>query len=176
MSDIHSVPSEPSSDPIASGTYLVDVAQSAVTFRAKAFGVMWVRGHFPVRYGSMEIGGGLLTGDGVLAADGIDTGLGPRDWHLRTSHYLHAREHPTIRVAVDGADLSAESIQCEVMVRGTAAPVQVQLRSVQTDGETIVLIADAELDRTVFPMLGPWAGVSRFVHLGITIVARAGDK
>ncbi|MFC9841393.1 YceI family protein [Rhodococcus sp. NPDC127530] len=176
MPDIHSVPSNSSPDSIPAGTYVVDTARSAVTFRAKAFGVMWVRGHFPVRDGSIEIGGGKLAGAGVLDANEISTGLAPRDWHLRSSHYLHTNEHPTIRVAIDNACLSDESIPCEVTVRGTAAPVRLQLRSVEAGDGALELVADVTLDRTVFPMLGPWAGVSRLVHLGITIVALPGGE
>ena len=175
MPDIQSVPSGPSSDAIPAGTYVVDTTQSTVAFRAKAFGLMWVRGTFPVRDGSIEISHGRLTGGGALAADKIGTGMAPRDWHLRTSHYLNTAEHPKIRVAIDGAALSAESVRCEVTVRGTAAPVELQLRSVQTDCDTIELIADTTLDRTVYPMLGPWAGVSRLVHLEVKIVARPSD-
>ncbi|QYA99835.1 YceI family protein (plasmid) [Rhodococcus sp. USK10] len=176
MPDIHSVSSNFSPDSIPAGAYVVDTARSVVTFRAKAFGAMWVRGNFPIRDGSIEIGGGKLAGTGVLAADEISTGLAPRDWHLRSSHYLHTREHPTVQVAIENVDLSDESVPCEVTVRGTTAPVRLQLRSVKAGDGALELVADVTLDRTVFPMLGPWAGVSRLVHLGITIVALSGGE
>lgn len=90
---------------------------------------MWVRGRIPVREGSITVSGGRITGTGLLAADRIDTALGPRDWHLRSAHYLHTDKHPTIEVVIDGADLSSGSVPCEVTVRGghgtrpVAAPI-----------------------------------------------------
>ncbi|GCE44573.1 COG2353: Uncharacterized conserved protein [Rhodococcus wratislaviensis] len=168
MPDIHSASSDPA---IPAGTYAVDTERSAVTFRAKAFGLMWVRGRIPVLEGSITVSDGRITGTGLLAADRIDTALGPRDWHLRSAHYLHTDKHPTIRVAIDGADLSSGSVACEVTVRGTTAPTQLQLRSIAA-ADTLDITAETTVDRTVYPMLGPWAGVSRRANLAITLVAR----
>jgi polyisoprenoid-binding protein YceI len=169
MPDIHSASSV--SPAIPAGTYAVDTEQSAVTFRAKAFGLMWVRGRIPVREGSITVSGGRITGTGLLAADRIDTALGPRDWHLRSAHYLHTDKHPTIEVAIDGVDLSSGSVPCEVTVRGTTAPPQLQLRSIAA-ADALDITAETTVNRTVYPMLGPWAGVSCRANLGITLVAR----
>ncbi|MDV7243220.1 MULTISPECIES: YceI family protein [Rhodococcus] len=171
MPDIHSASSDPASTTIPSGTYAIDTGRSAVTFRAKAFGLMWVRGRIPVREGSITVSGGRITGTGLLAANRIDTALGPRDWHLRSAHYLHTDKHPTIRVAIDGAALSSQSVPCEVTVRGTTAPVRLQLRAIEV-ADTLHITAETTVDRTVYPMLGPWAGVSRRANLVITLVAR----
>lgn len=171
MPDISPASSDPASTAIPAGTYAVDTEQSTVTFRAKAFGLMWVRGRIPVREGSITISDGRITGTGLLDADRIDTALDPRDWHLRSAHCLHTNKHPTIRVAIDGADLSSHSVPCEVTVRGTTAPTQLQLRSIKEAG-TLDITAETTVDRTVYPMLGPWAGVSRRANLTITLVAR----
>jgi polyisoprenoid-binding protein YceI len=74
---------------IPAGTYQVDPARSELKFRAKAFGLMWVRGRIPVTSGTIRITEGQLEGSGEIGAAEIDTGLAARDWHLRTSHYLH---------------------------------------------------------------------------------------
>ncbi|MDH6287770.1 YceI family protein [Rhodococcus opacus] len=171
MPDIHSASSDPASTAIPAGTYAVDPERSTVTFRAKAFGLMWVRGRIPVREGSITVSGGRITGTGLLAADRIDTALGPRDWHLRSAHYLHTDKHPTIEVVINGADLSRGSVPCEVTVRGATAPTQLQVRSIDA-ADTLDITAKATVDRTVYPMLGPWAGVSRRANLVITLVAR----
>ncbi|MFC9556236.1 YceI family protein [Rhodococcus sp. NPDC056960] len=169
--DTHSASSDPASAAIPAGTYAVDTERSMVTFRAKAFGLMWVRGRIPVREGSITISEGRITGTGLLAADRIDTALGPRDWHLRSAHYLHTDKHPTIRVAIDGAYLSSQSVPCEVTVRETTAPTQLRLRSIEAV-DTLHITAETTVDRTVYPMLGPWVGVSRRANLLITLVAR----
>ena len=129
MPDTHSASSDPASATIPAGAYAIDPERSTVTFRAKAFGLMWVRGRIPLLEGSITISDGGITGTGLLAADRIGTALAPRDWYLRSAHYLHTDEHPTICVAIDGADLSSQSVPCEVTVRGghgsrpVAAPV-----------------------------------------------------
>lgn len=40
-----------SSTAVPSGTYAVDVQESEVRFRAKAFGLIWVRGTMPIAEG-----------------------------------------------------------------------------------------------------------------------------
>ncbi|WP_241961882.1 hypothetical protein [Rhodococcus opacus] len=70
------------------------------------------------------------------------------------------------------ADLSSGSVPCEVMVREPTAPAQLQLRSIAA-ADTLDITAETTVDRTVYPMLGPWAGVSRRANLAITLVARA---
>lgn len=175
MPDIHSASSDPAFGGIPSGTYVVDTERSTVTFRAKAFGLMWVRGRLPLLEGSITIGDGRIAGAGLLAADRIETALAPRDWHLRSAHYLHADKYPTIKVAIDGADLSSQSIPCEVTVRGTTAPTQLQVRSIDA-ADNLTITAETTVDRTVYPMLGPWAGVSRRVNLVVELVARVSEN
>lgn len=57
---------------------------------------MWLRGRIPLREGSITVSDGRITGTGLLAAGRIDTALEPRDWHLRSAHYLHT-DMPTCR-------------------------------------------------------------------------------
>ena len=155
------------------GTYQVDGENSTVRFRAKAFGLMWVRGSLPVIGGSVEIADGQWRGNLLLGADGIGTGLGPRDLHLRSSHYLGADKHPVISVSVDNFDPSEDIAIGEVVVRDKAVTVQFEVKTAGVvDGSLLRVTASTELDRTVFPMLGPWAGVSRRVNLEATIHAR----
>jgi hypothetical protein len=56
-------------------------------FRAKAFGLVWVRGRTPVIGAALHARDGVFSG-GAVGADRISTGLGARDRHLRSSHYL----------------------------------------------------------------------------------------
>jgi polyisoprenoid-binding protein YceI len=176
MPNFQPAPSDSSRTSIPAGTYTIDTAHSDVAFRAKAFGLMWVRGHIPVGTGTIEVADGHLTGQGLLAADQIATGLGPRDWHLRSSHYLHTAKHPTITVAINSADLAAGQASCDVTVRETAAPVQMDLQSVEVVDGGLHIRAATTVDRTVYPMLPPIAGVSRRVHLEVTVVARRADS
>ena len=156
---------------IPAGTYQVDAARSTLKFRAKAFGLMWVRGHIPVTAGTIRITEGQLEGSGEIGAAEIDTGLAARDWHLRTSHYLHTRAHPRIAVSFAGADLGATQADCTVTVRGTPSTVAMRVRRVAFDDGTLRIEADVALDRTPYRMLPPVAGVSRVVHIDVEIAA-----
>jgi polyisoprenoid-binding protein YceI len=166
-------PSSHPSAPAPDGEYAVDLAQSEVRFKAKAFGLVWVRGRMPAAAGSFSITGGTLSGTGEIAADKVDTGVGARDAHLRSSHYLATLRHPTISATVDGADLASGVADSTVVVRGTASPVQMTIASVTVGNGQLRLEASVALDRTPYPMFPPAAGVSRIVHVELTVVAQA---
>src|SRR6266568_6799462 len=97
----------PSARAIPPGTYVADSARSQLSFRAKAFGLIWVHGHMPAVGGTIYVSEGQLRGTGEVAAGRISTGLRARDWHLRTRHYLHTARHPNIQLAVDDADIAS---------------------------------------------------------------------
>jgi len=164
-------PSRAGDIPLPAGHYDVDTQHSRVRFRAKAFGLMWVNGHLPVSSGHLEVTGSAVRGSGELAADAIDTGVGARDWHLRSSHYLHTAEHPRIRVELDQATFTDAAPTCSVTVRGRTRPVIVQVSEVEPDEGRLRIALMTTLDRTAFPMLPPVAGVSRLVALDVALVA-----
>jgi polyisoprenoid-binding protein YceI len=153
------------------GVYDVDPEGSRLQFRAKAFTVAWVRGTMPVAGGAIRIANGRVTGVGELAADQVSTGLGPRDWHLRSSHYLHTAKHPRIRVSVDNTPVGATSIPCTVVVRGASCVTPFEIGTVEYTGDVLRVDGRLVLDRTPFPMLPPVGGVSRLVHLDLSIRA-----
>lgn len=157
---------------VADGTYVVDPKLSSVAFRAKAFGIKWVHGKIPVADGVITVSENHMSGTGQLSADRIDTGLRPRDWHLRSSHYLHTAQHPTIAVTIDNVSLLRGRHPCEVTVKGVVSRGELRFETVQSVNNELHVEATMTLDRTVYPMLPPAAGVSRRAFLDITIVAR----
>lgn len=157
--------------PVPAGLYRVDPNRSFLGFRAKAFGLVWVRGTMPAVDGSVRIEDGLLSGTGVIAASGVETGVKARDWHLRSSHYLNTAVHPEIALAVDGAAIDTGRADCTVTVRDTSSAVQLQITALDVVDGALHLRAVVELDRTPFPMLPPLAGVSRVVHIDLSVVA-----
>jgi polyisoprenoid-binding protein YceI len=156
---------------LPAGHYDVDTQHSRVRFRAKAFGLMWVNGHLPVSSGHLEVTESIVRGSGELAADAIDTGLGARDWHLRSSHYLHTAEHPRIRVELDQITVTGAAPTCAVTVRGRTHPVILEVTRVEPDEGRLRIALTTTLDRTAFPMLPPVAGVSRIVAMDVDLVA-----
>ena len=53
---------------IPDGDYVVDVTRSELRFRARAFGLVWVRGRMPAVEGAVHVREGVFSGDGVRAA------------------------------------------------------------------------------------------------------------
>ncbi|NGP04159.1 YceI family protein [Rhodococcus sp. 14C212] len=115
---------------IADGAYTVDPELSEVSLRAEAFGVKWVHGTMPVADGAITISENHLSGNGRLSADRIDTGLRPRDRHLRSSHYLQTAQHPTIAVNIDNMSLVTGYHSCEVTIKDVVSCSQVWLETV----------------------------------------------
>jgi hypothetical protein len=153
------------------GLYEVDPEGSQLRFRAKAFALTWVRGTIPVAAGTLHIADGRASGAGELSADRISTRLAPRDWHLRSSHYLHTSQHPRIRVSVDNAPVGAASIPCTAVVRRVSCVTAFEIGSVEYSSGVLRVDGRLLLDRTSLPMLPPIAGVSRLVHLDLSIRA-----
>jgi polyisoprenoid-binding protein YceI len=161
----------PSAPAIPSGSYVADPARSRLSFRAKAFGLIWVHGDMPAVGGTIHVIGDRLRGTGEVAAGSISIGLPARDRHLRTKHYLHTRQHPTIQLSVEDADIASGRADVRVVVRGNPATVRLELDSVQASDGTLRLEAHGTIDRAPFGMLPPACGVSRHVHVQLTVVA-----
>jgi polyisoprenoid-binding protein YceI len=154
------------------GVYDIDPEASQLRFRAKAFALAWVRGTMPVISGSIRIHDGRVSGSGEIAADKVTTGLAPRDWHLRSSHYLGTARHPRIAVSVSETGVDEGQFSCTVVVRDTPTTVPFEVRAVEIADGRLRVEAHLVLDRTPFPMLPPIAGVSRRVDVELTLVAR----
>src|SRR3954447_9099958 len=133
-------PLEPGVSTPVHGTYAVDPDASHFRFRAKAFTRFWVRGTMPIAEGSVRFADGRVSGDGKIAADRLSTGLAPRDWHLRSSHYLHTARPPLIHVSVADCPV-AGPFECTVVVRGTACTVPLTVDAVELDAETLRVTA-----------------------------------
>src|SRR5438132_8262823 len=103
---------------IPPGSYVADPTRSGLSFQAKAFGLVWVHGYLPAVGGIVNLAEGRLAGTGAVAAHRVSTGLRARDWHLRTSHYLHTARHPDIAMSVQGADMASGHAEFQVVVRG----------------------------------------------------------
>ena len=77
----------------------IDTTHSSVEFGVKHMGISTVRGRFRESSGSVELDeDGVLRGvDATIAAQSIDTGVGPRDDHLRSPDFFDVARFPAIR-------------------------------------------------------------------------------
>jgi polyisoprenoid-binding protein YceI len=125
----------------------------------------------PIAEGSVRFTDGRVSGDGQIAADRLGTGLRPRDWHLRSAHYLHTARHPRIAVSVAETPVGGP-FECTVVVRGVSATVPLTVDAVERDEPVLRVTGHLLLDRRPLPMLPPIAGVSRLVEIELDLVAR----
>lgn len=133
---------------------MADSARSQLSFRARAFGLIWVHGHMPAVGGTIHVSEGRLRGTSDVAASRISTGLRARDWHQRTRHYLHAARHPDIQLAAD-ADIASGHADFRVIARGKPASIGLELDSARVGDGILRLQAHGTIDRSPFGMLPP---------------------
>jgi polyisoprenoid-binding protein YceI len=82
-------------------TFAIDPAHTDVLFSAKHMMVTTVRGTFADVSGTVEINETDPTASHaeiVVATSSVDTGVGPRDAHLRSNDFFAVETYPTIRV------------------------------------------------------------------------------
>lgn len=156
---------------VVEGTYDVLADASRLGFKATAFLLLPVTGMLPLREGHVVVSGGTLAGEGVADAAGVDTGIGPRDAHLRTSHYLHVQVHPDVRLRLGSTPLDAGDVTVELTARGGTLPVVLSISELGEDDGRLTLQAHGRFDRRPLGMLPPLAGVSREIELDLTVVA-----
>src|SRR3954468_9281894 len=164
-------PPQPGVSTPVHGTYAIDPDASQFRFRAKAFTRLWVRGTMPIAEGWVQFTDGRVSGNGQIAAARLTTGLAPRDWHRRSSHYLHTARHPRIRVSVGETAVGSPS-ERTVVVRGVSCTVPLTVDAVELDEEVLRVTGHLLLDRRPLPMLPPIAGVSRLVEIELELLAR----
>jgi polyisoprenoid-binding protein YceI len=153
------------------GTYILDLTRSTLGFRAKAFCLKWVSGTLRPTSGEIVIDGGTVRGHGSADATAVDTKLRPRDWHLRTSHYLNTARHPEVRFRVERCDLAAREGEGVLDVRGRQVSIPLVIHEASVDGDELRMQVSGSFDRRGLGMLPRMAGVSRMVHLNLDLVA-----
>jgi polyisoprenoid-binding protein YceI len=117
-------------------TWNIDPTHSSIEFRVRHMGIATVRGRFREFSGAIEVDdvGRLRHIAATIDAGSIDTGVDPRDTHLRSPDFFDAERFPTIEfhsTAIepgnDGAlrvvgDLSMHGVTHQVMFVTEAEP------------------------------------------------------
>lgn len=84
-------------DPLATGTYNFDPAHTVIGFGVRHLGIALVEGRFKDIKGSVEYDAEDVTKSSVnftAKIDGIDTGVAPRDTHLKSADFFEAEKYP----------------------------------------------------------------------------------
>ncbi|HJU53381.1 MAG TPA: YceI family protein [Pyrinomonadaceae bacterium] len=83
--------------PITSGDYKIDPLHSIIGFAIRHFEINWVEGRFKDFTGTIHYDESDLTKSSVeftAKIESIDTGVEPRDKHLRTADFFEAEKYP----------------------------------------------------------------------------------
>jgi polyisoprenoid-binding protein YceI len=110
-------------------TFQIDPAHTNVTVGVKHMMVTTVRGTFEDVSGTAEVDDTDPTQSNAeirIGAGSINTGVGPRDAHLRSPDFLDAEQYPEIVIrttAIRPTGGSRYEVTAEATVRGTTRPV-----------------------------------------------------
>jgi polyisoprenoid-binding protein YceI len=111
-------------------TFQIDPAHTEVGFSARHMMVTKVRGKFTDVRGSIDFDEADPTRSSaeiVIGAASIDTGVGPRDAHLRSADFLDAEQHPELVIrttSITPKRGGTYSVTADATVRGVTRPVE----------------------------------------------------
>jgi polyisoprenoid-binding protein YceI len=147
---------------IPTGTWKVDKAHTRVGFAVKHLGVATVRGEFREFDGALEIGEDLADTHayGRVLATSVDTGLAPRDEHLRSTDFFSAKRHPELTFrskAIEPVDEDTFRVIGDLSINGVTNEVELtaELGGIETDqygAERIGLEVTGRVSRRAFAM------------------------
>lgn len=155
--------------------FVLDPESSVLAFRAKAFLLRWVDGTMTATRGRLVLDGDTVVAEGAVDAGSVTTGIGARDWHLRHSHYLSAKAHPTIELHVDPFPAQGGNVRGTLRTRGKEVAVDLEVDPLEITGNAARVRARGSFDRSGLGMLPPLAGVSKIIHVTLDVVARRMD-
>ena len=115
--------------PVPSGDYQIDPAHSIIGFSIRHLEIAWVEGRFKDFKGTIHFDESDVTKSSVefsAKIESIDTGVEPRDKHLRTADFFDAAKYPEMsfkstRVARRGKD--GYVLHGDFTLKGVTKPV-----------------------------------------------------
>ncbi|MFE3069118.1 YceI family protein [Streptomyces sp. NPDC059247] len=117
--------------PELTGDYVLDIAHSRIGFVARHAMVTKVRGAFYQFEGTAHLDGTdptRSTGQVVIKAESIDTGVEQRDQHLRTNDFLDVPSFPDITFRATGVEVRSDTdyrVTGDLTVKDTTRPVTI---------------------------------------------------
>ncbi|MFJ9430897.1 YceI family protein [Streptomyces sp. NPDC101490] len=117
--------------PELTGDYVLDIAHSRIGFVARHAMVTKVRGAFLQFEGTAHLDGAdpaRSTGQVVIKAESIDTGVEQRDQHLRTNDFLDVPNFPEITFRSTAVEVRSDTdyrVTGDLTVKDTTRPVTI---------------------------------------------------
>jgi polyisoprenoid-binding protein YceI len=117
-------------------TWDVDAVHSAVMFRAKRMGIVYVYGRFNEFAGVLELSGGDVA-SGKLTLEvktaSVDTGNQRRDDHLRSPDFLNSTQLPIMKFESTGVRAAADGsfdVDGNLTLHGVTKPITAKVEKV----------------------------------------------
>ncbi|HEY6189780.1 MAG TPA: YceI family protein [Pyrinomonadaceae bacterium] len=116
-------------EPITGGDYRIDPAHSIIGFAIRHMEINWIEGRFKDFTGTIHYDESDITKSSVeftAKVESIDTGIEPRDKHLRTADFFEAAKYPEMtfkstRVERKGKD--SYVLHGDLTLKGVTKPV-----------------------------------------------------
>lgn len=145
-------------DPIASGTYNFDPAHSVIGFGVRHLGITLVEGRFKDLKGTVQYDANDIEKSTVVFSakiDSIDTGVAPRDAHLKSADFFEAAKYP---------EMTFKSTKVERKKKGLVVTGDLTIKGVTKQVSFPFSITGGVKD--------PWGGTRFGVAAGTTINRR----
>jgi polyisoprenoid-binding protein YceI len=107
--------------------WTVDPAASTVAFMVRGFwGLVPARGTLAIESGyASTVGGELVSGEIVIDAASVDTGLALRDRHLRGAHFFDAERHRQIVFSLMASKTTGDRLHGTAQIKATTMALDV---------------------------------------------------
>ncbi|HUO37555.1 MAG TPA: YceI family protein [Mycobacterium sp.] len=152
------------SSPQAVGEWALVAEKSSFQFSNTTFwGAMTVKGRFTDFSGEGRIGpDGKVSGQIVIKAASLRTGIGLRDNHLRSADFFDVEHYPDIVVRVVGAQPAKSDrmeVDAQLSIRGNTAALPLEVRVSRLDDGAVRLTGTTTVDRERFAVSGNMVGM-----------------
>lgn len=159
-----------------SGRWALDPDRSHLGFRSTSgWGLIKVKGQFSAASGQLTVADdGSTSGEVVIDAASVATGIKKRDKHLRSKDILAVEAHPTIVYTVNDVvpgKGSEARVSGTLEVAGKTQPLDLDVRVSERDDAGVTIATETEIDRSLWGVDFKKLGMTRMTT-PIELVAR----
>ena len=145
-------PNETTVEAPPAGTYALDPARTRIAFVTRhMFGLARVKGTFALESGTVTVGDPAEASsvEAEIRAASFSTRNPLRDVQVRSRLWLNTKQHPRISFRSDRVTHGDHEgrLSGTLRVRGHAAPLELVLTELTSDGSTLTIRAKGEVDR-----------------------------
>jgi polyisoprenoid-binding protein YceI len=152
------------------GSWRLEPSRSTVTFRNASFwGLAKVKGTFAKVTGTGSADSAdRVSGELVIDAASLDTGIGKRNDHLRSADFFDVEKYPTIEVTVDSVDVpeaglgstpAAVVLRAHLTIKGVQRSLDLAATASLLDDGAVQIVTQGALNRIDFGVDGNMMGM-----------------